>query len=123
MVEHQKQSFTDEEKRYARAMLHALKPFREVSPTMPIQYLYAYFLVVLKEGQGVGEYAEEAGVTPAIMTRHLLEIGERSRDREEGMGLIEQHRDKWDLRKRLACLTPKGRTVMRNVITALNIIK
>jgi hypothetical protein len=39
------------------------------------------------------------------MTRHLLDIGERNRDKEAGFGLIGQHRDNMDLRKHLAYLT------------------
>jgi DNA-binding MarR family transcriptional regulator len=97
-----------------------LEPFRDAHSTIPIQYIYAYFLVVLNEGKGVTEYAEAAQVTPAIMTRHLLDIGERSRDREEGLGLIEQHRDAWDLRKRRAFLTPKGKAIFHKVMRALD---
>jgi len=51
---------------------------------MPLQYVYLLLTVVVKEGQTVTEYAEKAGVPQTVMTRHLLEIGDRSRDKEKG---------------------------------------
>ena len=53
----------------------------------------------MKEGQTVTEYAEKAGVPQTVMTRHLLEIGDRSRDKEKGLGLVTQKADMNDLRK------------------------
>ena len=51
---------------------------------MPLQYVYLLLTVIVKEGQTVAEYAEKAGVPQTVMTRHLLEIGDRSRDKEKG---------------------------------------
>ncbi len=66
---------------------------------MPLQYVYLLLTVVVKEGQTVTEYAEKAGVPQTVMTRHLLEIGDRSRDKEKGLGLVTQKADMNDLRK------------------------
>jgi hypothetical protein len=52
--------------------------------------------------QTVTEYAEKANVPQTVMTRHLLEIGDRSRCKEPGLGLITQKADVHDLRKHRA---------------------
>ena len=75
--------------------------------------------VVVKEGQTVTEYAETAGVPQTVMTRHLLEIGDRSRDKEKGLGLVTQKADMNDLRKHRAYVTILGKSTMNEVINAL----
>jgi hypothetical protein len=117
-----KPTLTEEEKEYARALLLALEPFRALRPTMPLQYVYTFLQVATEEGKGVTEYARSAGVSPTVMTRHLLDIGERNRAREEGFGLITQHRDKEDLRRHHAKITPVGKALMHKIITALKTI-
>jgi hypothetical protein len=80
----EKSSFNEEERDAARALVAALESFRALRPTMPLQYVYLFLTVVVKEGQTVTEYAEKAGVPQTVMTRHLLEIGDGSRDKEKG---------------------------------------
>jgi hypothetical protein len=53
------------------------------------------------------------------MTRHLLDIGDRNRQREEGFGLITRERDRHDLRRHHARITPEGKALMHKIITAL----
>ena len=49
---------------------------------------------VAEEGKGVTEYANEAGVYKTIMTRHLLDLGSRDRYGNDGLGWIDQARDR-----------------------------
>ena len=65
----------------------------ELNPHLSIQYLTTFLKVVEKEGQGVGDYATAAGVGKTIMTRCLLDIGERDPHGGAGFGLIYQKRD------------------------------
>lgn len=123
-------TLSEEERAYARTLLLALEPFRRVNPSMPLSYIVAFLLVALEEGKGVSEYAADASapgippVSPTVMTRNLLDIGDRNRQREEGLGLITQERDLYDLRKHNAKITPKGKgliaAVKRALQTALN---
>ncbi len=96
-----------------------MEPFRALRPAMPLQYVYLLLTVVVKEGQTVTEYAEKAGVPQTVMTRHLLEIGDRSRDKEKGLGLVTQKADMNDLRKHRAYVTTLGKSTMNKVINAL----
>jgi DNA-binding MarR family transcriptional regulator len=117
-----KPTLNEEEKAYARALLLALEPFRAINPSMPLSYITAYLLVGMEEGKGVSEYARQVGISPTVMTRNLLDIGERNRQREAGFGLIEQERDLFDLRKHNARVTPKGRALLHRVMTALKTV-
>jgi DNA-binding MarR family transcriptional regulator len=114
-----KPSLNEEEKAFARALLLALEPFRNIRSTMPLQYVYTFLLVATEEGRGVTEYAHKAGVSLTVMTRHLLDIGDRNRQREEGFGLVVQERDRHDLRRHNARITPEGKALMHKIITAL----
>lgn len=100
-------------------MMGALEPFRTIRPTMPLQYVYSFLLVALDEGLGVNEYAKKAGVSPSVMSRHLLDIGERSRYMEEGFGLVTYRQNPMELRKHEVFLTPKGRALANNIIRLL----
>lgn len=117
-----KPTLNEEEKAFARSLMLALEPFREIRPTMPLQYVYTFLQVACDEGCGVMEYAKAAGVSPTVMTRHLLDIGDRNRNREEGFGLVTQERDRNDLRRHHARVTPRGKVLMRRLINALKTI-
>ncbi|WP_027565277.1 MarR family winged helix-turn-helix transcriptional regulator [Bradyrhizobium sp. URHA0013] len=117
-----KPTLTEEEKAFARSLMLALEPFREIRSTMPLQYVYTFLQVACDEGSGVTEYARSAGVSPTVMTRHLLDIGDRNRNREEGFGLVTQERDRNDLRRHHARVTPTGKVLMRRIINALKTI-
>lgn len=117
-----KPTLTDEEKAFARSLMLALEPFREIRPTMPLQYVYTFLQVACDEGGGVMEYAKASGVPPTVMTRHLLDIGDRNRNREQGFGLVTQERDRNDLRRHHARVTPTGKVLMRRIINALKTI-
>lgn len=114
-----KPTLSAEERAAMRALFLALKPFRDINPSMPLSYVTAALLVAMDEGKGVAEYAAMVGISPTVMTRNLLDIGERNRQREEGYGLITQERDLMDLRKHNARVTPKGKTLASHVMTAL----
>lgn len=93
--------------------------FREIRHDMPLQHAYTFMLVALKEGLGVIEYAEQAGVAQTVMTRHLLDIGSQNRKREPGYGLVMQRSDPLDLRKHQTYLTPKGRALLNRVLRVM----
>lgn len=113
-------TLSDEEIAYARGLLLALKNWKsfEVSH-LPLGYVLSFLEVCVDEGKGVMEYAERAEVPPTVMTRHLLDIGDRNRAKEEGFGLITQERDKLDLRRHHARITPKGKALIHRMMQAI----
>ena len=99
-----------------RQLLGALEAFFSLRETMPAQYIRAFLLVAEKEGLGVVDYARRAGVSMSVMSRHLLDIGERNRYMEEGFGLVTHRRKPMELRKHEYFLTDKGRALLHKVI-------
>jgi hypothetical protein len=93
-----KSLLSDEARQAAKALRLAIEPFVELSPTIPASYIVSFLAVAEKEGRPVSKYANEVGIYKAVMTRHLLDLGERDRHGGEGMKVIDQRRDKQDLR-------------------------
>lgn len=104
------------DKRAVKSLLGALEPFKELRGTMPLQYVTAFLLVAQEEGLGVGNYAERAGVSVSVMSRHLLDIGERNRSMEEGFGLVTYRPNPMELRKHEYMLTDKGRALIHRIV-------
>lgn len=116
-------TLSEEQREYARTLRLALEPFRQINPSMPLSYIIAFLEVELDEGKGVAEYAAKLGLSPTVMTRNLLDIGDRNRQREEGYGLITQERDLFDLRKHNAKITPKGLALTNAYIRGLQTLQ
>ena len=114
-----KQSVPDDEKAVLIRLLKALKPFHELNPTMPLQYVSAFLQVAINEGQNVSEYARRLGTSQSLMTRHLADIGEINRYHEAGYGLVEAKDDVMDRRNRRNQLTAKGQRLVGQLLGAL----
>lgn len=110
-----KSLLSDEQRQAARALRLAIEPFVELNPTIPASYLISFLAVAEKEGRPVSEYANEVGMFKAVMTRHLLDLGERDRHGGEGMGVIKQERDRQDLRINRTFINEKGATLLSKV--------
>jgi len=108
-------SLPENERTAVRNLLSALDPFRSLRSTIPLQYVTAFLLVARDEGLGVTEYAERAGVSQSVMSRHLLDIGERNRHMEEGFGLVTYRASPMELRKHEYTLTDKGRALAHQI--------
>lgn len=115
----QAKSLPDTQKGVLKSTYEALKPFRTLRETMPLQYVTAFLLVATDEHQNVTEYAKRAGTSQSLMTRHLADLGTVNRYHEEGFGLIEAYEDVMDRRNKLIRLTPKGRHVVWEMCEAL----
>lgn len=105
----------------AKALFLALEPFVKESPNMTLQNFMTFLRVASSEGKGVTEYADEAGVYKTVMTRHLLDLGDRDRHGDDGLGLIAQVRDRQDMRINRAWLAPKGASFLRSAHKALTL--
>ena len=110
-----KSLLSDEARQAAKALRLALEPFLALNPTIPASYIVSFLAVAEKEGLPVSEYANEAGMYKAVMTRHLLDLGHRDRRGEEGMNIIEQRRDTKDLRINRSFINEKGAALLSKV--------
>jgi hypothetical protein len=99
----------------ARITLSAHEVFRDLRATMPLQYVTTFLLVATNEGKSVTEYATMAGVSKSVMSRHILDIGERDRYMQEGMGLVTYRASPLELRRHEVYLTDKGRALLHRL--------
>lgn len=113
------QSLRDDEKIVLANLMKALKPFRGLDATMPLQYVTAFLEVAIKEGQTVTQYAQITGVSQSLMTRHLADIGKVNRYHEAGYDLIEATTDPMDRRTKRNKLTAKGQRLVGQILGAL----
>jgi DNA-binding MarR family transcriptional regulator len=110
---------TDEDRKVVRNLLGAVEHFRTIRNTMPLQYVVAFLLVAEEEGLGVIDYAQRAGVSESVMSRHLLDIGERNRHMEPGFGLVTYRSNPLELRRNEYWLTDKGRALLHKITRQL----
>jgi DNA-binding MarR family transcriptional regulator len=110
-----KSLLSDEVRQAAKALRLALEPFVALNPNIPASYIVSFLAVAEKEGRPVGEYANEVGLFKAVMTRHLLDLGERDRHGGEGLNIIEQKRDRQDLRINRTFISEKGAALLSKV--------
>lgn len=107
------------DRKAAVALLRALSAFTDLRNTMPAQFVRAFLLIALDEGKTVGEYAVKSGVSQSVMTRHILELGMRARNRGPGMDLVYTKPNVNNLREHLVFLTDKGRALLAKVVRSL----
>lgn len=114
-----KQSLKEAEKESASLLLTALEPFKAIYSIMPLQMAQTFLMVAEEEGLGVGEYARKAGANPAVMTRHMLDLGEMNRRHEPGLGLVYTKVNIMNRRQHQVFLTPKGVALAHAIHRAL----
>ena len=89
---------------------------------MTMQNFMAFLRVGMDEGKGVTEYADDAQIFKTVMTRHLMDLGSRDRYGDDGLGLIEQVRDRKDMRVNRAWVTQKGAAMIDTARRALELL-
>jgi hypothetical protein len=97
-------------------VLSALHPFFEVHDNIPARCIQALLLVAHKEGGSVADYAKRAAMPASTMSRNLLDIGERNRHMQPGLGLVVGKRNPENLRELEYSLSVKGKALVRKVI-------
>lgn len=109
----------DRDRKAGSALLRALDAFTGERTAIPTQYIRAFLLIALDEGKTVGEYAIKSGVSPSVMSRHVLDIGEFRRTKEPGLGLVYTKPNVMNLREHNVFLSDKGRALYHKIIRHL----
>lgn len=105
----------------AEKFLHAMELFRDLSPAITANYVTALMLVALKPGGGPTDYAKDLETSSGVVSRWMLELGERARDGGEGWGLIRRSSGSEDFREVHYTLTPKGRAFVKRLTDRLGV--
>lgn len=98
-----------------QAVLGALSPFFDVNETIAARSVQTFLLVAQNEGQLLQEYARQAQMTRANMSRNLLDIGNQNRRGQPGYGLVAKREHIPNRRWREYHLTDKGRALVRKI--------
>ncbi len=93
--------------------------FREVDSAFPVSYIAALLAVAREPGLTGSEYAARLGLDQPVMSRILLEIGQKSRHGGPGRGWVLGVHDEIDLRRKNIYLTPVGRALVDVILDAL----
>jgi DNA-binding MarR family transcriptional regulator len=110
---------TPAQERTMQALAGICDEFKRFDPGMPLGRLEAFILVVLHEGKSLKDLCQISGQPQSTLSRHLLDLGVRTRRREPGLGLVEWRIDPYELRKKQYLLTPKGRELAGRLLKIL----
>jgi DNA-binding MarR family transcriptional regulator len=105
-----------EEARRLQALVRICDGFQAHSPTIPLAMAEAFLLVALNEGKSLRELCAIAGQPQSTMNRHLLDLGDRNRRMEPGLGLVEWRLHPRELRRKQYLLSPKGRKLLQEIL-------
>jgi len=100
-------------------LIRIIDLFRTLDARMPSSYIRAFLAVCLKPGAGPTDYAKDMGTIQPIMSRLLLEIGKKARERDEGLGLVDRQASPESLRNQEYYLTPKGRHLLSQILNTI----
>jgi DNA-binding MarR family transcriptional regulator len=92
--------------RFINAWVKGMEAHGHKSP--PFLWMAAFAEVLLEPGLSVSEYAERLHVSKSTMSRALLDIGDRNRKGEPGVGLVTSRPNPLDRRQLEYMLTTKG---------------
>jgi DNA-binding MarR family transcriptional regulator len=111
---------TAHERKSGLNLFAALECFREIRHTMPLQYVVTFLLVALDEGRTVGEYAIKSRVSASVMSRHISDLGPRTRGLAPGLSILVTKQNINNMREHTVHLTEKGRALYQKVVDELN---
>jgi len=98
----------------------ALKHLRTImGRNVPSQIIQAYLVVALDEGRPVNEYATILGASQTTASRHLMDLSDRRRSRQEGFKLLYRRDNPLDEREKLVTLSPHGKAMRQLVLETL----
>lgn len=102
--------------RFARALKH-LRAI--MGRNVPSQIIQAYLTVALDEGKPVNEYATILGASMTTASRHLTDLADRNRYKQEGFRLLYKEENPFDVREKLITLSQHGKAMRQLVLETL----
>lgn len=97
----------------------ALDILLAINPKMPLTYARAFVEVARNPGKGPTVYGLAMNMAQPVASRVLLEIGPNTRHRDQPDHLVDWTFAAHSLREKEYYLTPKGHTLMRELLRAL----
>jgi DNA-binding MarR family transcriptional regulator len=97
-------------------LVHILEYFQGHEPQIPASMIEAFLRVALNEGCSLRDIVELSGKPQSTVSRHLLDLGDRNRKGEPGLGLVSWRIAPDELRRKEYSLTAKGRGLLRRIL-------
>jgi hypothetical protein len=110
---------TPSDKKIARDLLFALKPFLNLRNFMPFPCVATFLLVALEEGKSASSYAFDMGVARMTMWRYLYDISDKTKNGHTGLGLVVIEGHPTNSQMRQVFLTAKGRHIAEQMLKPL----
>jgi DNA-binding MarR family transcriptional regulator len=110
---------SEEDREVLHRLLQVVEIVREMKANMSVTMLSSLLRTALNEGKSVAELTKDAGVAQSVMSRHILDLGPMTRDREVGLQLVEHRLSPTNLRIHEIVLTRKGLSLMGRIADTL----
>jgi DNA-binding MarR family transcriptional regulator len=122
------QRLSEEDRKAGKAFLRLVSAFVDIAKeggheSPPGTMLKAFLYVCMEQGLSVREYAKRADVPYVTMSRHLLDLGDRNRKNQPGLGLVTARPNPLNRRAFEYMLTDKGQAFMERILRILDIKK
>lgn len=104
-----------DEQAVVRRLDKALAVFLKENPLITVSALSTFLSLAMKEGVGPTEISKRLGIPLATASRHLLDMSERNRKAEPGLGWVERRSSDKSLAALEYTLSPKGKSLIHEV--------
>jgi DNA-binding MarR family transcriptional regulator len=99
--------------------IQIIRAFRAIDSEMPAQMVHCLMEVALNPGMGMRALEQATGLSQSSASRNIQTLGKWHREKRPGYDLVETVEDPEDTRRKIMFLTPKGRQLMSDVMSAM----
>ena len=99
--------------------IQIIRVLRAIDSEMPVQMAHCLMEVALNPGMGMRALEQATGLSQSSASRNIQTLGKWHRDKRPGYDLVETVEDPEDTRRKIMFLTPKGRQLVSDVLSAL----
>lgn len=100
-------------------LTRVMEIFHEYGAAFPASYVRAFLTIAEKPGRSISEYGDMLDTSQPVISRLLLQLGEKSRAGGKGLGWVQRVADPHDLRIKRLEITPRGQNVVQRIETAM----
>lgn len=99
-----------------------LDEFSKIERHITLEAFRAFIYAVIHDGENLGssEMAKRKGIAQNVMSRYMLDLGDRARGGGQGLGLVTTMPFPDNLRSKPVRLTPKGRSLADRMFEAMS---
>lgn len=108
-------------KKTMKALLTVVVEVRKVDPEMQMQTFETLLRIALNEGVPMAQLQQETKVSLSATSRNVGILSRVNVKGAKALGFCEAHEDPMDRRRKVVYMTPKGKTFIDKLNTALEV--